>query len=405
MASPQVRKIPKAPKGKYDDEPDRRYIRPQKKYRLPITVFDAALERIRWLMDEFDGKVAVYSSGGKDSTVIMELACQAAAEKGYGPPPVIFLDQEVEFQGTVEYQRRCAYERSDIAFYWYQVPFYMGNATNHDEGYLHAWGEDAPMWMRDREPCSFKDNRWIEERTGANFYKLLDKIGEDDFHGYVSLDGLRIEESPDRRLHTISQPCYKWVTWSAGSHTAWRRNEFHRYRFHPIYDWRHEDIWKAIEENGWDYNGHYDEMFRWGVKKPNMRVSSITHSKALGSLAYLQEVEPETWEMLTARLEGINSFGQTRGEEGQWTLPYMFASWYEYMCHLIEKVPGQQEERDAFWRNYRILMDNCTRIDPERVAGVVCGAVATNESYGIFANNFIQKYGDRAQERRARDSG
>ena len=43
-------------------------------------VFDKALERINWLFDEFD-TVATNISGGKDSTVVLELLIKVAKER------------------------------------------------------------------------------------------------------------------------------------------------------------------------------------------------------------------------------------------------------------------------------------------------------------------------------------
>src|SRR6478735_10312427 len=43
-------------------------------YYLPGNVVDAAIRRMRWIFDEFDNKVVVSTSGGKDSTAILELA-------------------------------------------------------------------------------------------------------------------------------------------------------------------------------------------------------------------------------------------------------------------------------------------------------------------------------------------
>src|SRR5699024_4125832 len=52
--------------------------------RIPdYDVYEAAHDRIRWLFKEFDGKVAVTFSGGKDSTVTMEIAARVAREGGY----------------------------------------------------------------------------------------------------------------------------------------------------------------------------------------------------------------------------------------------------------------------------------------------------------------------------------
>ena len=43
-------------------------------------VFDCALDRIRWVFREFNGNVIVSISGGKDSTVVMELALMVMRE-------------------------------------------------------------------------------------------------------------------------------------------------------------------------------------------------------------------------------------------------------------------------------------------------------------------------------------
>src|SRR5438309_1370030 len=79
------------------------------RYVSSRTVYDAALDRIRWIFDEFDGDVTVGTSGGKDSTVVMELAAIVARERGV-KLRAWFLDQECEFQSTVDYMRHLMYE-------------------------------------------------------------------------------------------------------------------------------------------------------------------------------------------------------------------------------------------------------------------------------------------------------
>ena len=65
-------------------------------------VWDAALERIRWLFDEFPN-VIVNFSGGKDSTVCLHLALKVAEEKNRLPLKVAWIDQEAEWQATSDY--------------------------------------------------------------------------------------------------------------------------------------------------------------------------------------------------------------------------------------------------------------------------------------------------------------
>jgi predicted phosphoadenosine phosphosulfate sulfurtransferase len=59
------------------------------------TVYEMALERIEYIFDEFEN-VSVNFSGGKDSTVTLNLALTVAEKKGRLPLKVMFIDQEAE---------------------------------------------------------------------------------------------------------------------------------------------------------------------------------------------------------------------------------------------------------------------------------------------------------------------
>ena len=63
------------------------------KYYQDKTVYEAALERIRFLYQEFDD-VVVSFSGGKDSTVTLHMTLQVARELNRLPVKVVFLDQQ-----------------------------------------------------------------------------------------------------------------------------------------------------------------------------------------------------------------------------------------------------------------------------------------------------------------------
>jgi len=65
------------------------------------TVYEAALDRIRFIFDEFPN-VIVGVSGGKDSTVVFQLALIVAREKNRLPLKTMFLDQEAEWQATID---------------------------------------------------------------------------------------------------------------------------------------------------------------------------------------------------------------------------------------------------------------------------------------------------------------
>jgi predicted phosphoadenosine phosphosulfate sulfurtransferase len=118
-------------------------------------VYSEALDRIRLIYDEFPN-VVVSFSGGKDSTVVLELTKIVARERGKLPVPVMWLDQECEFEATAEYVKRVMYD-PEIDPMWMQIPFKLQNATSNTESWLNVWGE-GEQWVREQDPISIKEN-------------------------------------------------------------------------------------------------------------------------------------------------------------------------------------------------------------------------------------------------------
>ena len=92
-------------------------------YRGPLNVFDAAERRLDWLYSEF-GDIFVCTSGGKDSTVLLELAARAAGRANRLPVKAVFIDQEFEYQGTVDYMRALRERPDEVDLAWVQSPNY-----------------------------------------------------------------------------------------------------------------------------------------------------------------------------------------------------------------------------------------------------------------------------------------
>jgi predicted phosphoadenosine phosphosulfate sulfurtransferase len=308
---------------------------------LKESVLDAALNRIRWLFDEFD-QVVVSFSGGKDSTVVLNLTLQVAEEKGRLPVPVLFIDQEAEWQAVVDYTREVmADPRVDPM--WMQVPLRIFNGTSHQDQWLNCW-EPGETWMRDREPGAFTENIY-GTRT---FYDLFGAIVRHHFGSAscVNMAGVRAEESPARLAGLTSAETYKGETWG-----KIRDRRIGHYDMYPIYDWSYTDVWKAIHDHGWSYCRAYDAQYSLGLSIQKMRISNLHHETSLSTLYYLQEAEPETWEKLTSRLSGINTAGQMKSDAFAVTdLPAAFTSWQEYRDFLIERLPETPEIRGVFRR-------------------------------------------------------
>ena len=120
------------------------------------TVYDAALDRIRYLYDEFEN-IMVCVSGGKDSTVIFNLCKIVAQEKNRLPMKVMFLDQEAEWQSVVDHIREIMTD-SDVEPYWIQAPILLKNATSTGEPFLKCWEREKNGCERKNQSLYMKTN-------------------------------------------------------------------------------------------------------------------------------------------------------------------------------------------------------------------------------------------------------
>ncbi len=351
------------------------------KIYLRENVLEAALNRIRWLFDEFP-EVVVNVSGGKDSTVVFHLAMQVAKEKGRLPLKVLFIDQEAEWQATID-QIRLMMESPDVTPLWFQIPFKLFNATSTQEHWLRCWApEDEDRWMRQKETYSIKENVYEVDR----FVGLFGAIIKRDFAGKktVFIAGVRAEESPRRALGLTTLPAYKWATWGK---SEGKKGGLH-YTMYPIYDWSYGDVWKAIHEHGWPYNRIYDAQYAHGIRVLDMRVSNVHHETAVAALFYMQEAEPETYQRLTQRISGIDMAGKMGiADYFPKKLPFMFADWREYRDFLLEKLiePGWREKFRATFdaQDKMFAKDFGDRLYRTHITGIL-----TNDWEQIKSRNF-----------------
>jgi len=291
-------------------------------------VLEAVIKRISFLFDNYDN-IQLAFSGGKDSTVLFHLV-NAEAKKRGRKFILYFQDQEAEYQGTIDFVE-WAMLQSNVIPQWYQVPIFMTNAASHEQLFLWAWGE-GEEWVREKHPLAIQK---IENQYPKRFYKFnlwVAQQNRKNFKGsFVSIIGLRAEESPDRRF----------VMFGEDSDLFWLRRKTEPNKAYPIIDWSYTDVWKYLIENNLKYNKVYDKMYMLGGNLRYFRVSNLVHEKAFRCLTDLQELEPETYDKLERRLKGVHTAAMYGKENLMYSikeLPQQFKSWKEYKDFLLTSI-------------------------------------------------------------------
>jgi len=372
-----------------------------KKVFLKENVFDAALVRIRWLFDEFPN-VVVGVSGGKDSTVVLHLALLVAREKGRLPLRVMWLDQEAEWLSTVDTVREIML-RPEVIPMWLQFPFKLFNATSFKDHWLQCWNpNDEANWIRPKEPNSYKENRYGTDRFGELFERIFAVEFPNQKSCYIA--GVRAEESPRRASGLTGGHTYGGVTW--GKELNKRREH---YTFYPIYDWSYTDVWKAIHDNGWPYNKVYDKMYQYGVPVNDMRVSNLHHETAVRALFILQELEPENYNKIVARVEGIDMAGKMGWDDFYCPhhLPPMFSSWKEYRDYLLENLIDNPDWKEGFRKKFKEMEELLGWIFGDKLMRLHITSILCNDWEHVKLNNVPvprehwEEYKRRRNERKA----
>lgn len=290
-------------------------------------VLEATRERVIYLFDNYKN-IQLSFSGGKDSTALFYLLKEEAIKRGRRFF-VYFLDQEAEYEATIDLVRAVMQEDCVIPL-WYQIPLKMASAVSCEDTFLNAWGV-GEEWVREKEEIAIKE---LKEKAPDRFHDFNHWVGEKlaQKGDAVSIIGLRAEESPERRF----------VMFGEDSSLFWLRKTKSPHKAYPIIDWSYRDIWKFLIENNLSYNRVYDKLYSLGMPLRDMRVSNLIHDRAFKCLSDLQEIEPETFNKLEKRLKGVHCAGIYSNEKMIFSskrLPSNFKTWADYKNHLIKTLP------------------------------------------------------------------
>lgn len=313
-----------------------------------MNVYEAALERIEYLFNEFEN-VLVSFSGGKDSSVMLELVMDYARKNNLlQKVSVVYMDYEANYEATNDFVEKTFERIGDVKRFWLCLPIHAQCACRMDAPYWIPWEKSKrEIWCREMPKFEYVINEDNAE------FGLLDSDFEipkkffDWFIGKygrtVSLVGIRASESEDRRklICSMNGNIRKFKRKNYIVDCVQNRDLFNAY---PIYDWQTEDIWIYNARFCKPYNRLYDLFYKAGLTIDRMRVASPFNNCGIHSLKLYKVIDPNNWSKLVGRVNGANFAGLYGGTTAMgWKsikLPKGH-TWKSYCCFLLSTMDGK----------------------------------------------------------------
>lgn len=327
-----------------DNRSHEKMIKVSNKIYSDQNVLDATYDRFRFLFTHFD-TVCFAVSGGKDSGTMLQLGNQIAEEmhkKFY----VMYIDLEAGYAETNRFQEslRELVKKNCKNFFWICLPLAEDNATSAlnpefitwDETAKDNWIRDPPEWAItvDNNPFPFYDGIGDFDEFTHDFGEWLHKKTKANRTAQVV--GIRTDESLRRYLAVANRtkPRFMEKNWTTEQSPD-------VYSVYPMYDWRTEDIWAAVAKQDLDYNHAYEDMYKNGVAISQQRICQPFGQAQKAGLDQFRYIEPETWERLLQRVEGVN-FGaiycRTSLLGHMTSLKPSHLTWQQYAVFLLESI-------------------------------------------------------------------
>lgn len=303
---------------------------------------EAAYERLQYIFDEFDN-IYFSISGGKDSSVMVQLAEQVAAKLGR-TYDVLYIDFEAQYQRTIEHINELKGLEHIGKFYHVALPIALRNAVSMLQPKWICWdAREKDKWVRPlpKDAITQANCPWNWFRPGEEFEDFIVEFAHwysDTHAGQVACGvGIRADESLNR-FQTIA--FHERKQEYQGRHWTTRMGEA-IYNFYPIYDWRVEDIWGAVSQLGLMSNEIYELMYKNGVSIYKQRLCQPYGDDQRNGLDQFKALEPDTWEKVLNRVNGVN-FGNiycrtsALGNINSFKPDTM--SWEQYTVFLMESI-------------------------------------------------------------------
>ena len=278
-------------------------------YNPEKNVYDASLERIEYIFNNFE-RIYLSFSGGKDSGVMLNLVLKYMRDNGITKKiGLMTLDNEANYTYSLDFMHSIVRKNLDLLdVYWCCLPVTLPCTVSSYATDWQCWGvKDEEKWIRpmpkDEYIVNIENHPFDFFREDMNYDEFWDGFGEWYANGEscCCMIGIRTDESLNRFRSIMNKR-----KGMLDGHCWTKKNSKNVYNCYPIYDWRTEDIWTANAKFDWEYNELYDIFWKAGLTVAQMRVASPFMSESKSSLNLYRVIDGGVWARLCARVAGAN---------------------------------------------------------------------------------------------------
>lgn len=320
-----------------------------------INVYDATLDRIDVVFNEFDNYY-LSVSGGKDSPIMLQIFANEARKRNK-KFSVLYIDLEAQYSETIKHVNELIDTVSDVLneWYWVAMPLSLRNAVSAvqpkwicwDFNKKEKWVREFPTYREDVILCMENNypKEWNWFRKGMEFEEFIlwfaKYFNEKNGGKTAAAIGIRSNESLNRFRTIISEKKerYKSYGWTTRVHL--KSEILNVWNWFPLYDWTTEDDWTAVAKLDLKFNYIYELMYKNGVSIHEQRLCQPYGDDQRKGLNQFKALEPETWEKVLNRVEGVNFgniycrtslLGNLKSEKPE------NLTWEQYAVFLLESL-------------------------------------------------------------------
>ncbi|WP_064615496.1 DUF3440 domain-containing protein [Streptobacillus moniliformis] len=283
------------------------------KLYLEKNVLDACNERLDIAFKEFDN-LFFSVSGGKDSSVMFQLASRKARELNK-KISILFIDLEGQYKETISHLEHLLEISKDVIdeIYWICLPISLRNAVSVIQPKWICWEEkEKKKWIREmpKKCINIRNHNFEWFYEGMEFEEFIiyfAKWFNDKKGGITGCGiGIRSDESLNRYRTIVNDKKIRYKNYGWTTNLKINNNPTNIYNFYPIYDWRTEDIWGAVSKLNLEFNNIYELMYKNGLSIHEQRLCQPYGDDQRNGLDQFRALESETWEKVLNRVHGVN---------------------------------------------------------------------------------------------------